>query len=88
MGFYYGSSEPPPDKGEGTFKEALFLTLIVFRALALPMAVLIGGIAYLTLVFYLFSLNPLFGGAAILLPIGAVVARGVWESRRPPKLDQ
>jgi hypothetical protein len=87
MGFYYGSGAPPPPKDEGTFKEALLLTLIVFRTLALPLGILFGGIGYLVLVFYLFGLSPFAGLAAILVVVGAIAARGIWEAKHPPKVE-
>lgn len=87
MSFYYGSSQPPDDDKPGGFKEAMVITLAVFRVLAIPLALLFGGVFYLVLLFYLFSLHPLAGLAGILLVVGALVARGVWEAKHPPALE-
>ncbi|MCC6382485.1 MAG: hypothetical protein IT304_08240 [Dehalococcoidia bacterium] len=88
MGFYYGPSGPEPDEEKpGGLKEALYITWAVFRALALPLAVLLGGVAYLVLVFFLFTFSVWAGLAAILVVVAAVVARGVWEATHPPHLE-
>ncbi len=85
MGFYYGSNTPPEDK-PGGFRETIVLIWAVFLVLAVPLGILLGGLAYLVLVFFLFSVHPLAGLAAISLVILALVARGVWEARHPPEI--
>lgn len=88
MGFYYGSGTPPGDGDRpGGFKEAMLITWIVFRTLALPLAILFGGVAYLLLLFYLFTLSPLLGLAGLLVPLGLVAARGLWEWKHPPVIE-
>lgn len=87
MGFYYGSSEPPQEEKQGTLKEALLITLIVFKALALPVAILLGGIAYLVLLFYLFTWHPLAGLGGLALIAVVFGARALWEWRNPPSID-
>jgi hypothetical protein len=88
MGFYYGSGSPPPDGDKpGGFKEAMLITWIVFRVLAVPLAILFGGIAFLVVLFYLFTWHPLAGLAGILLIVAAVGARAAWEWRHPPHLE-
>lgn len=88
MGFYYGSSGPEPgNEKPGGLKEALYITWAVFRALALPLAVLFGGVAYLVLLFFLFALSVWAGLAGILVVVAAVIARGVWEATHPPHLE-
>ena len=86
VGFYYGSGAPPPKEKSGSLKEVALITWVVFKTLALPMAVLLGGVILLVGFFYLFSLNPLFGLGGILLIILAVLGRGVWEWRHPPEI--
>jgi hypothetical protein len=87
MGFYHGSHTPPPkDEKEGGIAEALAITWVVFRVLALPLGIIFGGIIYLFIVFWLFSIHPLLGLAGILVVVGALVARGVWEAKHPPEL--
>jgi hypothetical protein len=88
VGFYYGPGKPPDDDEPGGIKEAMLITLIVFRTLALPLGLIIGGIAYLVLTFYLFTLHPLAGAAAILVVVAAVGARAIWEKRHPPTLPE
>lgn len=88
MGFYYGNGSPEPeDNKSGGLKEALVITWVVFQVLALPLAILIGGIAYLVLLFYLFTWHPLAGLAGILVIVAAVAARGVWEAKHPPQIE-
>lgn len=88
MGFYYGSSRPPDDGDRpGGLKEAMLITWIVFRTLALPLGVLFGGIAYLLLLFYLFTWHPLAGLAGILVVVAAVAARAAWEWKHPPAIE-
>ncbi|MFN0145289.1 MAG: hypothetical protein ACKVT1_02170 [Dehalococcoidia bacterium] len=86
MGFYYGSGSPPPEEKPGGIKEALLITWAVFRALALPLGVLFGGIALLVLLFVLFAIHPLAGFGGILFLVAVVTARGLWEWRHPPTL--
>lgn len=88
MGFYYGSGTPPDDGNRpGGFKEAMLITWVVFRTLALPLGILFGGIAYLLLLFYLFTWHPLAGLAGMLVVVAAVAARGVWEWKHPPVIE-
>lgn len=86
MGFYYGSGAPDPEDKPGGIKEALTLTWVVFRVLALPLGIIFGGIFGLLVVLWLFTVNALFGLAVILLGVGALVARGIWEAKHPPEL--
>jgi hypothetical protein len=85
MGFYYGSNQPPEDE-PGGFKETVLIILVVFRTLALPLALLFGGIAALVLEFWLFTITPWAGLAGIVVVVAALVARGVWEAKHPPDL--
>lgn len=88
MGFYYGSSEPPPDGNEpGGFREALLITLAVFRALALPLAVIFGGLFGLILLFWLFTVSAWAGLAALLVIAAAIAGYGYWEYRHPPNVE-
>jgi len=86
VGFYYGSSKPPKEDEPGGFKETLLIIWVVFQALALPLGILFGGIAYLVLLFVLFATNPFLGLGGILLLVGALVARGIWEAKHPPDI--
>jgi hypothetical protein len=86
MGFYYGSSEPPPEDKSGGFKEAMLITLAVFRALALPLAVIFGGMLGLVFLFWLFTVSPWAGLGGILAVVVALMAFGFWEYRHPPEL--
>lgn len=85
MGFYYGpgGGEPEEDK-PGTLKEALVLTWVVFRVLAVPLAILFGTLAAIGVIIYLFILHWAAGVAVIALIVLALVARGVWEAKHPP----
>lgn len=88
MGFYYGSSEPPHDEDKtGGFKEALYITWAVFRALALPLGVIFGGMLGLVLLFWLFTLSGWAGLGGILAIVLAIAAFGFWEYRHPPEIE-
>lgn len=86
MGFYYGPGSSGPEEKPGSWKETLVIIWTVFRVLSVPLAVLFGAVAYLVLVFWLFTLHYLAGLAALLVVVLLVVARGVWEARHPPQL--
>jgi hypothetical protein len=88
MGFYYGPSSPPPDEKQGTLREALAITWMIFKALALPLGIIIGGVALLVLLFFLFTWNG-WAALALLIVIGAAFgARAIWERRHPPTLSE
>ncbi len=87
MGFYHGSGQPPPDDDkQGSLKDALIITLVVFKTLALPVAIMVGAILYLVLLFFLFTVHPLAGLGGILLIVAIVAGRGLWEWKHPPTL--
>ena len=89
MGFYYGSGDsngPKKDEPPGGFRETLTLIWVVFRVLAMPVGVLLGVVLGFFLLFWLFSVTPYAGMAAIALIVLAVVARGVWEAKHPPEI--
>lgn len=86
MGFYYGSSQPPQDEKPGGIKEIFQITWAVFQVMALPLGILFGGIVYLVLLFFLFTVHPLAGLAWILLAVGAFGARAYWEWKHPPEI--
>ncbi len=88
MGFYYGSNAPPPKDKSGGFKEVLLITWVVFRTLAMPLGILLGGMMYLFLIFFLFTVHPLAGLASILVIFAAVAVRAFWEWRHPPRLGE
>ncbi len=86
MGFYYGSGEPPQDDKSGGFKETVQIIWAVFSVLALPLGIILGVVAGLVLLFFLFTLHVVAGLAAVLVIAAAVAARGVWEAKHPPEL--
>ncbi len=88
MGFYHGSSEPPPDADKpGGFKEAMYITWAVFRALALPLGVIFGGMIGLVFLFWLFTVSSLAGLGGVLAIVLALVAFGFWEYKHPPEIE-
>jgi hypothetical protein len=88
MGFYYGSSQPPPGDERGSLKEAMAITLMVFRMLAIPLAVLLGGVGYIVLLFYLFSTSAIAGYSGLGVVVIVVAAIWAWEKTHPPKLKE
>jgi hypothetical protein len=87
MGFYYNSGQPPEKDKSGGWREVFAITWAVFTVLALPLGFLFGAVVYLMLMFLLFSVHTLAGLGWIGLAVGALVARGVWEAKRPSKLQ-
>jgi hypothetical protein len=88
MGFYYGSSQPPPGDERGSFREAMAITLMVFRMLAIPLGILMAGVGYLILLFYLFSTSAAAGYAGLGLVVVVIAAIWAWEKTHPPKLKE
>lgn len=86
MGFYYGSSQPPKDEKPGGWKETFLIIWVVFSVLALPLALILAGVVYLVVLFWLFIIHPLLGLAWLGVAAAAVVARGVWEAKHPPEI--
>jgi hypothetical protein len=87
MGFYYGSSQPPKDDPPpGSWREILAIIWVVFKTLALPLGLLFGAIFGLVAIIYAFTVSGWLGLAFILIVVGALVARGVWEARHPPEI--
>lgn len=86
MGFYVGGpgTEPPP----GSWRETSAVIWIVFRTLALPLAILFGAVAVLFLLFWLFTVQPLAVVALVGLAILALLAGAAWEWRHPPELPR
>jgi hypothetical protein len=85
MGFYHGSNEPS-GQDPGGWKETIQIILIVFRVLAVPLAMIMGVVFALFLLFWLFTVHMFAGLGMILLIILAVAARGVWEAKHPPEI--
>lgn len=86
MGFYHGSEQGPGGEEPGSWKEVFQIIFIVFRILAVPLALLLGAIIGLFALFWLFTIHALLGLGVILAIILALVARGVWEAKHPPEL--
>lgn len=87
MSFYYGSGKHEPEKEKGGgIKEILLIIWIVFRALALPLGVIFGGVGALIGLFILFAWQPLAGVAFLVVVAAAIGVRGIWELRHPPEL--
>ena len=85
MGFYYGpSSAPEPEKEPGGCMEALVLTRAAFAALAIPVAVLVGSIAAIVLLFVAFSVHWLAGLLYIGLIVAGIALYARWERKRFP----
>jgi hypothetical protein len=91
MGFYYGSGDSKgPNKGgeggDGGFKETLLIIWVVMRVIAPPIGILLGVVIGIFALFWLFTIAPILGLAVIVLIIGGLVARGIWEAKHPPEL--
>ena len=84
MGFYYGSGQPPQEEPPSGFRETLTIILAVFRVLAIPVAIMFGGIFALVALVFLFVLSKLAGLAVVGILVLALVARAVWEAKHPP----
>jgi len=88
MGFYYGSGQPPQDEPPGGFKETVTIIFAVFRVLAIPVAVMFGGMLALVGLVYLFVFSTLAGLAVIAIFLLALGARAVWEAKHPPDFSK
>lgn len=85
MGFYYGpSSAPEPEKEPGGCMEALILTRAAFAALAIPLAVLVGAIGAIVLLFVTFSIHWLLGLLYLGLIVAGIVVYARWERAKFP----
>lgn len=86
MGFYYGSNQPPDDDPPpGSWRETFQIIWAVFQTLALPLGLLFGVVFGVILVIWAFIVNPWIGLVLVLLVIGGLVARGIWEAKHPPE---
>lgn len=86
MGFYYGSSQPPDEPEPGGWRETITIIFVVFRVLAVPLAILMGAIFGLFALFWLFTVHVILGFGVIGILVGALVVRGIWEAKHPPEL--
>lgn len=85
MGFYYGpSTTPEPEKEPGGCMEALILTKAAFGALVIPVAVLLGALVAIVLLFYSFSVHWLLGILYLGVIGVAVWLYSRWERRKFP----
>lgn len=89
MGFYYNPGTPPEDEEkQASMRETVQIIWAVFKAIAVPLGFIFGGLGYLLLVFFLFSVATWAGLAAIGVAVGALVALGVWEKLHPPDIEE
>lgn len=87
MAFYQNRGTPPDDDQPPSMKETAQVVWLVFRVLALPIALILGGVGYLVLVFFLFTVNAILGFVGILGVVGALAGLGIWEKTHPPDID-
>jgi hypothetical protein len=73
MGFYYGGSQPPSEEDERRgCRDILLLTRAAFAILMLPLAILVGSIAAIALIIFLFNVFwPL--GVVGIIAVGCVI---------------
>jgi hypothetical protein len=86
MGQYYYPQEPKEPSG---CMETLLITRIIFSLLAVPVAIIAGGVAIVIGALYLYTISPFLG----LIPV-AIIALGLYlgarwehsraERQRPP----
>jgi hypothetical protein len=84
VGFYYGPSQPEPEKEPGGCMEALILTRAAFATLAIPVMALVGVILAIVLVFVTFSFHWALGVLYLAVIAGGVALYARWERRRFP----
>ena len=73
MGFYYGTSDPPPEEEKPGCLDALLITRAVFAVLMWPLLALIVVVADVGAIFWCFAIHP----ALALIPVALTVV-GVW----------
>jgi hypothetical protein len=80
MSFYYGGSEPPPEKEERSgCRDILLLTRTAFSILLIPLAILIGSIGAIALLIFLFSRSWLLGLIGLAVLGGVIYMYARWE---------
>jgi hypothetical protein len=88
MSFYYDpGNQPDDDEDQGSLREALAITFVVFKVLAIPVAIMFGAVASLILLFVLFSTHVLLGVGALGLIAVAIGVRAIWEWKHPPTFE-
>ena len=87
MAFYYGSNEPPNDDPKpGSWRETIAIIWAVFKALALPLGLLFGGIFAMLGLVFAFTISGWLGLGLLGLGALALLLRGVWEAKHPPTI--
>jgi hypothetical protein len=80
VSFYYGGSEPPPEEEDHRgCRDVLLLTRAAFGILLLPMGILLGAMAGVGLLIFLFSRSWLLGLLGIILLAGVIYLYARWE---------
>lgn len=89
MGFYYGQGgEPPkPEDDRPGWGETFVIIWVVFRALALPLALLFGAVFGVIAFIWLLTISGWLALGMIALGLGALGARAWWEWRHPPTIE-
>jgi hypothetical protein len=79
MGFYYGKSEPPEEEQPHGCLDVLLLTRAVFGVLLVPLAALVGSLAAIGLILYLFSRWWVLGVAGLAAAAVVIYLYARWE---------
>ena len=89
MGYYYDSSDRPPDedKPPGCL-DALLITRAVFGVIMWPVLALFALFGVLAAIFVLFTIHPILGLIPIALAVVGLYFFARWEQKRfrPPGL--
>jgi hypothetical protein len=80
VGVYYGRSEPPEEEPQGCL-DVLLLTRSAFGVLLVPLGILIGVLAAIGLIVYLFSRFWLLGLLGLAVAAAVVYIYAQWERR-------
>ncbi len=81
MGFYYGGSEPPKEEQPHGCLDVLLITRAVFGVLFVPLAALVGTLAAIGVIVYLFSRWWPLGVAGIVVAAAVTYLYARWERR-------
>jgi len=84
MGFYYGSSEPPPEEPKPGCLDVFLITRAMFGILLWPMVAITLVVVDAAIIIWAFATHPALALMPLALTAVAVWLLAKWEQRRNP----